>query len=287
MKKILITGVSGMLGQEIYNYFLENCIILGLSRTNKFNNLYWQYCNLTNYKQIRKIILSFQPDIIFHCAAWTNVNEADNPIYKKKVYKINVLATKNIAIAANKINAKLVYFSTDYVFDGKKKEYTPTDKVNPLNYYGYTKWLGEKMIQKYCKQHFICRISWLYGQYGANFISNISKLLQQNLPINMVSDQVGRLTYTYDLINSLSKLVETNYFGIWHYSNSGDLINRYELVCWLKTYLHSNSMITPTQTSQEKIKRPLNSGFCLKPLQDYGLELPSWEESLKIFLTHL
>ena len=184
--KYLITGGTGQLGYDIIKELISRGELNYLAPTTK-------EMNITNKDEVEKVILGYKPDIIFHCAAYTAVDKAEED--KENCYNINVNGTKNIVSVAEKINAKVVYISTDYVFDGTKEGiYEIDDKTNPINYYGYTKLMGEEEVKK-LKDYLIVRISWVFGINGKNFIKTMLNLADTKDEISVVSDQIGSPTY--------------------------------------------------------------------------------------------
>jgi dTDP-4-dehydrorhamnose reductase len=209
--KVLITGADGMFGFDLSEY-LDNigCFVIP---TNK------ETLDITNFKQAGDVIEKNRPDLIINCGAYTDVEKAE--VEKELASKINTQGAKNIAILANKYNSTLIHISTDYVFDGKKKTaYQPKDKPNPINHYGLTKYQGELEVQKNCKKHYIVRTSWLYGKNGKNFVDTMLNLAQNTTSINVVDDQIGCPTWTYDLASNILKVLNKPY-GIYHIASQG------------------------------------------------------------------
>lgn len=212
MKKILITGADGMLGQDLSAVLEDEGY--EVIETNQ------KTLDITDFKQAEKVLNKHNPDILIHCAAYTDVDGAEENL--ETATKINVYGTENIAKICAEKGIILVYISTDYVFDGKKREpYLPTDTTNPLNNYGKTKLEGEKIVQKYCKKFYIIRTSWLYGHYGKNFVETMISLADKT-ELKVVDDQIGCPTWTIELSNGISDLLdEMPEFGIYHICSSG------------------------------------------------------------------
>lgn len=209
--KVLVTGANGMLGRDLCPY-LEELGMLVIPTD-------YDTMDITDSTQTNEVISKIHPDLIIHCAAYTNVDKAEEDL--DTATKLNVLGAKNVAISAQKINATMVYISTDYVFDGTKTEpYLPTDKPNPINNYGLTKYQGELEVQKNCEKHYIARTSWLYGIHGNNFVETMLKLAK-NDELNVVDDQKGCPTWTIELIQGVLKLLNKPY-GIYHVCGSGE-----------------------------------------------------------------
>lgn len=212
MKKILITGARGMLGQDLAPILEDEGfeVIETSSKT----------LDITNKNQVKKVIKEEKPDYVVHCAAYTDVDGAEENV--EAATKINVEGTENIAKACRENGSTLIYISTDYVFDGEKKEpYLPTDKTNPLNIYGKTKLDGESAVQKLCEKYYITRTSWLYGHYGQNFVETMISLADKP-EIKVVDDQIGCPTWTVDFSNALVDLIEEEpEYGVYHICGSG------------------------------------------------------------------
>ncbi|KRL02135.1 dTDP-4-dehydrorhamnose reductase [Liquorilactobacillus capillatus] len=220
---ILITGAKGQLGQELTNLLTE----CGQS----FCAYGSHDLDITDEAAVEARFASNKPDIVYHCAAYTAVDKAENE-GKERNYAVNVAGTKIIAKACQKYHAKLIYISTDYVFDGEKAgEYLPSDPTNPQNEYGRTKLLGEQVVQKYCNKYYIVRTSWVFGKYGHNFVYTMLKLAQTHDNLTVVNDQIGRPTWTRTLAEFITYLVDDKVnYGIYHCCNDG-YCSWYEFAC--------------------------------------------------------
>jgi len=209
--KILVTGAKGMLGQDLCPILEDSGYEVIETDIDKLD--------ITNFSSVNTVISSEKPDIVIHCAAYTNVDSAENEIEKARL--INSEGTENIAKVCSTLDITLVYISTDYVFDGKKTEpYLPDDVTNPLNIYGKTKLEGEKFVQKYCKKYYIARTSWLYGHHGKNFVETMLSLCNKE-DLKVVDDQIGCPTWTCELANGIVKLLSEYDYGIYHVCGSG------------------------------------------------------------------
>lgn len=213
MQKVLITGANGMLGQDL-SQILEN-------------NGYEVYktdidnMDITDLNSVKSVIEEQNPDIVVHCAAYTNVDKAEEDY--EAAYKINVTGTENLAKVCGDNDVKLVYISTDYVFDGdlaSGAKYKPSDITNPINNYGKTKWLGEVVVRKYCKKYYIARTAWLYGIHGKNFVETMISLASKP-ELKVVDDQVGCPTWTVELCNGIIKLLQGKAYGTYHLCGGG------------------------------------------------------------------
>ena len=212
-KKILVTGANGMLGQDL-------CPILE-DEGYEVIETDIQNLDITNFDEVKRVLLEDKPDAVIHCAAYTNVDKAEEDLETAR--KINVLGTENLAKICGENNITLVYISTDYVFDGgleKGNSYKPTDKTNPLNNYGLTKFEGEEAVRKYCSNHIIARTAWLYGIHGKNFVETMLSLSDKP-ELKVVDDQVGCPTWTCELSNGIIKLLQEGNFGTFHVCGSG------------------------------------------------------------------
>ena len=282
--KVLVTGVNGQLGfdcvREVKNR--GNYQIIAIDK----NEL-----DITNEGKVHAFIEKLKPDVIMHNAAWTSVDAAENN--KDLVMKVNADAVGYIAEAAEKINAKLVYISTDYVFPGTGNQfYEINDFKNPINVYGESKLRGEKMAKK-CSRLFIVRISWVFGINGNNFVKTMIKLAETHNELSIVSDQIGSPTYTKDLAKLLCDMIETEKYGIYHATNEG-VCSWSDFARAIFEYANKKVIVNSLTTEEyQKIKvnqakRPLNSRLSKKSLDDSGFaRLPHWRNALKRFLKEL
>lgn len=294
--KYLITGYKGQLGYEIKKQLLndgvkeENILAIDINEM-----------DITKEDEVLKIVKDFKPDTIFHCAAWTAVDKAEEPEYKDKCYDINVNGTKNMVKAAKEVNAKIVYISTDYVFDGTNNEiYKVDDKTNPKSVYGLTKYLGEEEVRKY-ENSFIIRTAWVFGINGKNFVKTMLNLSEKYDRLSVVNDQVGTPTYAKDLARVAYELSQTNKFGTYHCTNSG-------YCSWAEfaSYIlkDTNTKVNPVSTESyyepqyKKAKdenknlyvayRPKNSILDKSKLEEVGIKLPQdWKSATDEFIFEL
>ena len=278
--KFMVTGVNGQLGHDVMMQLKEMDFDVIAPRRDEFD--------LTNKEQVKKYIIRKKPDVIIHCAAYTAVDKAEDE--KDLCYLVNVEGTRAIAEAAEEINAKVVYISTDYVFDGIGKESHFEEKeTSPVNYYGYTKEQGEKIIRELIDKHFVVRTSWVYGKNGNNFVKTMLKLAESRNEINVVSDQIGAPTYTKDLAEFIVKLVQTNSYGIYHGVNEG-YCSWYEFArsIFVKTGIQMNVNPISTEDYPTKAKRPLNSRLSKENTIKAVLDrMPHWEDALSRFIDEL
>ena len=250
--KVLVTGANGMLGQDLCT-ILED-LDYEVIETD-INNL-----DIINELLTHKVMSNEKPDVVIHCAAYTNVDKAEEEFEQAKL--INVVGTENVAKACAKNDAILVYVSTDYIFDGKKQApYEVDDKPNPINNYGLTKFQGEEVVKKYCKDYYIARTSWLYGHHGKNFVETmIAHKNDENLKV--VNDQIGCPTWTVELANGIIKMLEEFEYGTYHICGSGQT-SWYEFAKEIFEYLDISVNLQPCKTEDypRPAKRPQYSAM--------------------------
>ncbi len=209
--KLLITGSNGMLGSDLLQILEDKHEIIATNTSN---------LDITNNERVIEELKFHNPDMVINAAAYTDVDGCENK--KDLAYAVNALGPNNLAIACNRIKSKLVHISTDYVFNGESKiPYMENDKTNPINSYGETKLKGEEFIQNNMDDYFIIRTSWLYGFNGNNFVKTMLELSKNHEEISVVNDQKGSPTYTHDLAIAISKLIETDFYGIYNITNTG------------------------------------------------------------------
>ena len=210
--KVLVTGADGQLGYDVVKKLKElNIEHIGVDKED---------FDLTNENETKEFILDYKPDVIVHCAAYTDVDQAE--VERELCYKVNVEGTKYAAEAAKELGAKMLYISTDYVFDGQGEEpFKVTDQPNPINYYGETKYQGEQEVQKLLDKYFIVRTSWVFGAHGDNFVKTMLELGKERDEISVVADQYGSPTYTGDLAKLIVEMIKTDKYGAYHATNEG------------------------------------------------------------------
>lgn len=272
--KILVTGAKGMLGQDL-------CPILE-DEGHEVVETDVATLDITDINQVNKVLSFENPDLIIHCAAYTNVDKAEEDLQAATL--INEKGTENLAKVCAKLDKTLLYISTDYVFDGEKKEpYTPEDKPNPINNYGLTKLRGEEAIIKYCKKFYITRTSWLYGHHGANFVETMISLAEKNgesTEIKVVADQIGCPTWTVELSNAIVDLIEEEPpFGIYHVCGSSE-ISWYGFAKEIFKQMNLKVNLLPSTTEQfsRPARRPKHSAM------DNGGCCRNWKLALKDYL---
>lgn len=278
--KVLVTGKNGQLGYDICKE-LENRKIECLGTTR--NEL-----DLCDEQSIKSCIMSYKPDVVVHCAAYTAVDRAeDEPELAKKV---NAQGTLHIAKVCKEIGAKLIYISTDYVFHGDGEQfYEVDDEVNPLGVYGKTKLEGEIAVRELLDRYFIVRISWVFGKNGSNFVKTMLRLSETRDELSVVCDQIGSPTYTKDLAPLLCDMAESDKYGIYHATNDGTC-SWAEFASEIFAITGKNIKVNSIPSTQypTRAKRPLNSRMSKKSLKDAGFEwLPQWKDALLRYLNEI
>ncbi|WP_029192300.1 dTDP-4-dehydrorhamnose reductase [Paenibacillus harenae] len=274
--KIVVTGANGQLGRELTEWSTDAAEIIGLGR---------EMLDITNIDQCRHVFAEHQPDVVIHCAAYTAVDKAESE--PDEAFRVNAAATRNVAVAAREAGAKLCYISTDYVFDGTGAvPYNEYDQTNPQTVYGKSKLAGEQMVQTLHDRYYIVRTSWVYGKYGNNFVKTMLKMASERDQLMVVADQLGSPTYTYDLAAFLLELVQTDYFGLYHASNSG-ICSWYDFAkaifedSGITIQLHSCT----TADFPRPAPRPAYSVMDRSAIRSNGLsQLRPWREALNHYL---
>ncbi|WP_264739727.1 dTDP-4-dehydrorhamnose reductase [Cytobacillus firmus] len=278
--KVLVTGYGGQLGYDVVKE--------GAKRGLKMLGTTSKILDITDEKKVFDYVYKLKPDVIVHCAAYTAVDKAEDD--QENCYDVNVNGTKYLAQAAKEVDAKFIFISTDYVFNGEGEiPFTENDLPNPLGYYGKTKYLGEEIVQNVLDKWFIVRISWVFGTNGNNFIQTMLRLSETRNELNVVGDQYGSPTSTYDLSRLLIDMIQTDRYGIYHVSNEGfctwaefaeeifKLSNRRVKINEISTEEYPTRAIRPKNSRMSKEKLILN-GF--KPL-------PKWQDALSRYLSKL
>lgn len=284
--KVLVTGVKGQLGFDVVKELdKRNYEAIGVDR---------EEMDITDEASVEKMLLEVKPEVVIHCAAWTAVDAAEDEGNKEKVRLVNGVGTENIAKVCQKINAKMIYISTDYVFDGEgMRPWEPEDERKPLNVYGATKCEGELAVEKWLDQYFIVRIAWVFGVNGKNFIKTMLNLGKNRDKLTVVDDQIGTPTYTYDLARLLVDMSETNQYGIYHVTNTGGYISWYDFAVEIMKQaakihpIYQKVSISPVDSSAypAQAKRPANSRLDQTKLLQKGFKLlPSWQDALERYL---
>ena len=277
MNNILVTGSTGQLGSDVVKELLKRGYSTLSPNRSEFN--------LCSEDSIRNYILNSNCEAIVHCAAYTQVDKAEDE--KDLCIKINATATKHIAKCAKILDIPMIYISTDYVFDGTKDgKYTENDETNPINIYGESKLAGEKYVQEILDKYYIVRTSWVFNINGKNFIETMLRLSKANNQLSIVNDQIGSPTYTKDLSRLLVDMIETNKYGLYHATNEG-YCSWYEFANTIFKLANINIDIKAINSNEyaSRAKRPLNSKLSKDKLIEFGFKpLPHWEDALKDYL---
>lgn len=276
---ILITGSKGQLGMELQKLLDEK----GMNYTATDSG----EMDITNKTAVDAFFQKVNPTLVFHCAAYTAVDKAEDE-GKDLNEKVNAIGTKTIAEAAEAHGAVMVYISTDYVFDGNNsKEYTEIDQANPQNEYGRMKYEGEQWVQNICSKYYIIRTSWVFGEFGNNFVYTMLRLAKTHPVLTVVDDQIGRPTWTRTLAAFMLHLLDTDaVFGLYHLSNDGSC-SWYEFACEiLKDY---DVEVKPVSSAEypQKAYRPKHSIMDLSKAKATGFQIPTWEEALSQFVASI
>jgi len=310
--KVLVTGVAGQLGHDVMNELAkrghegvgsdlaaEYSVIADGSAVTKMP---YVSMDITDAAAVETVLQEVKPDAVVHCAAWTAVDLAEDDDKVDKVRSINAGGTKNIAEVCKKLDCKMVYLSTDYVFDGQgTKPWDPDCKTyQPLNVYGQTKLEGELAVSETLDKYFIVRIAWVFGVNGKNFIKTMLNVGKTHDTLKVVSDQVGTPTYTYDLARLLVDMIETDKYGYYHVTNEGGYISWYDFTKEIfrqavelghTEYSEDRLTVLPVTTAEyglSKAKRPFNSRLDKSKLVKNGFTpLPTWQDALRRYLKEI
>ena len=294
--KVFVTGVGGQLGHDTI-LELEKRGYEGVgsdiqpthSGVGELTVPYVQL-DITDEKAVKDTVERIHPDVIIHCAAWTAVDAAEDEENKEKVHAINALGTQYIAEAAKTVDAKMVYISTDYVFDGQgERPWEPDDKCySPLNVYGQSKLDGELAVSSILEKYFIVRIAWVFGLNGKNFIKTMINVGKTHDTVRVVNDQIGTPTYTLDLARLLVDMIETDKYGYYHATNEGGYISWYDFCGEFYKQYGLETKVIPVTTAEyglSKAARPFNSRLDKSKLQKAGFKpLPDWKDAIRRYL---
>lgn len=290
--KAFVTGVGGQLGYDVMNELISrgyeavgSDILESVSYDFKYIQL-----DITDKKDVNKCLAEIRPDVVIHCAAWTAVDDAEKEELKEKVYAINVSGTEYIAEACKKLDCKMIYISTDYVFNGEGTEpWLPDCKdYNPINYYGETKLKGEQAVSTILDKYFIVRIAWVFGLNGKNFIKTMINVGKTHKEVKVVNDQIGTPTYCLDLSRLLVDMSETEKYGYYHATNEGGYISWYDFCVEFYKQYGLDTKVIPVTTEEYGLsiaKRPENSRLEKSKLTESGFKpLPLWQDAVKRYL---
>ncbi len=301
--KVLVTGVGGQLGHDIMNELNRRGIegvgsdiapvYSGIRDGSAVADMPYIPMDITDRAGVEKVLAEVHPDVIMHCAAWTAVDMAEDDDKVEKVRAINAGGTANIAQAARKLDAAMIYISTDYVFDGQgTAPWDPDCKdYKPLNVYGETKLAGELAVSGTLDKYYIVRIAWVFGLNGKNFIKTMLNVGKTHDTVRVVNDQIGTPTYTYDLARLLVDMAETDKYGYYHATNEGGYISWYDFTKEIYRQAGLKTEVLPVTTAEygiSKAKRPFNSRLDKSKLVRNGFTpLPAWQDALARYLQEL
>lgn len=291
--KILVTGASGQLGYDVVNELNKrghNTIGTDIALSEKLPIV---TLDITDEYAVSKTVAEIKPDAVIHCAAWTAVDAAEDEENKQKVFAINENGTSNLAKACRDIDCKMLYISTDYVFNGQGNTPWQADckEYAPLNVYGESKLKGELAVAETLDKYFIVRIAWVFGKNGNNFIKTMLNIGKKYDTLRVVNDQIGTPTYTFDLARLLADMVETDKYGYYHATNEGRYISWYDFACEIFRLAGYDTKIIPVTTAEyglSKAARPFNSRLDKSKLTANGFKpLPEWQDALARYLKEI
>ena len=298
--KVFVTGVNGQLGYDVMNeLYNREYVGIGSDITDTYTGVQdgtaicsmpYIKLDITNRNEVQKVVSELCPEVIIHCAAWTAVDDAEDDKNREMVDLVNRQGTEHIAEAAKLVDAKMLYLSTDYVFDGKgERPWEPDDKCfNPLNIYGQSKLDGEKVVASLLERFFIVRIAWVFGLNGKNFIKTMINVGKTHDTVRVVNDQIGTPTYTHDLARLLVDMIETNKYGYYHATNEGGYISWYDFCVEFYRQYGLDTRVIPVTTKEygfSKAVRPENSRLNKNKLTEMGFKpLPVWQDAVRRYL---
>lgn len=301
--KVFVTGVAGQLGHDVMNELAKRGYegvgsdlapeYTGVQDGSAVTAMPYVALDITDQEAVERVICDVNPDVVVHCAAWTAVDLAEDDDKVEKVRAINASGTENIALVCKKLDAKMVYLSTDYVFDGQGTEpWDPDCKdYNPISVYGSTKLEGELAVANSLDKYFIVRIAWVFGVNGKNFIKTMLSLSEKYDTIRVVNDQIGTPTYTLDLARLLVDMIETEKYGYYHATNEGGYISWYDFTCEIFRQAGKDTKVIPVTTEEyglSKAARPFNSRLDKSKLVKNGFTpLPTWQDALSRYLKEI
>ena len=301
--KVFVTGVGGQLGHDVMNELTALGIgavgsdiasqYSGIQDGSAVCSLPYVQLDITNRDDVHRILAAEQPDAVIHCAAWTAVDAAEDEENRDKVHQINGLGTRYIAEACKAMNCKMMYISTDYVFDGQgEAPWQPDCKdYAPLSVYGSSKLEGELAVSELLEKYFIVRIAWVFGKNGNNFVKAMLRLSETHDTLRVVCDQIGTPTYTPDLARLLADMIVTDKYGYYHATNEGGYISWYDFACEIFRHTGKATHVIPVTTAEygiSKAKRPFNSRLDKSKLTENSFQrLPDWRDALERYLKEM
>ena len=298
--KIFVTGVNGQLGHDVVNELCgrgHDCVgsgtapgYSGIADGSAVTEAAYRSMDITDAAQAAAVLNAVRPDAVIHCAAWTNVDGAEDEANRPKVYAINGTGTRNIADTCKALGCKMMYISTDYVFNGQGTEPWQPDCKDyaPLNVYGQSKLDGELAVSETLEKFFIVRIAWVFGLNGKNFVKTMLNVGKAHDTVQVVNDQIGTPTYTLDLARLLADMIESEKYGYYHATNEGGYISWYEFTREIYRQAGMKTTVVPVTTAEyglSKAARPFNSRLDKSKLTEKGfVPLPDWKDALARFL---
>ena len=301
--KIFVTGVAGQLGHDVMNELASRGYegvgsdiapqYSGIQDGTAVCSMAYEPLDITNEAAVREVLTRVQPDVVIHCAAWTAVDLAEDADKQEKVRAINATGTRYIAQTCKALDCKMIYISTDYVFDGQgDTPWQPDCKAYaPLNVYGQTKLEGELAVAQTLQKYFIVRIAWVFGKNGNNFIKTMLQVGKNHDTVRVVCDQIGTPTYTLDLSRLLLDMAESEKYGYYHATNEGGFISWHEFACEIFRQAGKTMTVNPVTTAEygvSKAARPFNSRLDKSKLLEKGFEpLPTWQDALARYLKEI
>ena len=293
--KLFVTGVGGQLGFDVIKEALSrgyDCVGSDILENADIATEYVQL-DITDKEAVSKVLHDVKPDVIVHCAAWTAVDAAEDEENLDKVKAINVDGTINLAEVSKELDAKIIYISTDYVFNGQGEEPWQADCKDyaPLSVYGRTKLEGELAVSSISEKYFIVRIAWVFGVNGKNFVKTMLNVGRRFDTLRVVNDQIGTPTYTFDLARLLADMANSEEYGYYHATNEGGYISWYDFTCEIFRQADIKSEVVPVTTAEyglSKAARPFNSRLDKSKLYEKGFQpLPDWKDALKRYLEEI
>ena len=294
--KFFVTGVGGQLGHDVMNEIASRGfdgvgsdiapVYSGVADGTAVTSMPYVQLDITDSEAVASVLAEVKPDVVVHCAAWTAVDAAEDEENKEKVFSINAKGTENIAKVCKELDCKMIYISTDYVFDGQgERPWEPDDKnYAPLNVYGESKLQGELAVSSILEKYFIVRIAWVFGLNGKNFIKTMINVGKTHDEVRVVNDQIGTPTYTYDLSRLLVDMAETDKYGYYHATNEGGYISWYDFCVEFYKQYGLKTKVTPVTTAEyglSKAARPFNSRLDKSKLVEAGFTpLPTWQDAV-------
>ena len=298
--KIFVTGVNGQLGHDVMNELASRGhegvgsdlapLYSGIADGTAVTRMPYVSLDITDASAVKRVLEDVHPDAVVHCAAWTAVDMAEDDENVAKVQAVNAGGTQNIADICKELDCKMMYLSTDYVFDGQGTEPWQPDckEYKPLNVYGQTKLEGELAVSGTLDKYFIVRIAWVFGKNGKNFVKTMLNVGKTHDTVRVVNDQIGTPTYTFDLACLLVDMIESDKYGYYHATNEGGYISWYDFTCEIYRQAGYTTKVVPVTTAEyglSKAKRPFNSRLDKSKLITNGFKpLPDWKDALRRYL---